>query len=638
MQPTEHRSAVGQLADDLRWLEDHCRRQPELAAHAGTLRLASALTRNVIGPFLEGQPTRPLHVAVVGGAGAGKSTVVNFLAGDKVAEANPQAGFTRHPTAFLPPGPAFQWPSYIGFMGQMHRLTQDKPASADEDVYQVKRIAPPPAAGGKDGYTHPLGEFVIWDCPDMTTWASEGYVARLMEVAALADVIVYVASDERYNDAVPTEFLHLLVKAGKAVVVALTKMRAQDADAFIEHFRQEILGRLPKLPNGELPAVPVVAIPHMSMAERTDPAGAGARYRVQLLNQILVQCESDDATRARTVTNAAKYLSTAGDGLLDVARRDFTELESWKATVGAGKTAFEERYRREYLSGEQFRRFDRFRERLTDLLELPSGGRVIGGIFWALRTPYRWTRDYIFGLLARPDVLNLSEQTVLTGALTGWLDMLQAESLRKSGSHTLWKQIAVRFDSELGPQARDRFATDFRAFELKESEDLEETGKALVDGLEKNPALLYTLRGGKLALDLTIIGSVVYFTWPPGWLLLLIPFGVSASHQFAELATRAVAEGARHRVRSHREQLVTTSLSSPLAAWLAEWPTTGGTSFEKLQQVLRRVPESIRQMEDRVSAKVAALTASKPAPPPVPNSDNPGNTSPNRQPTEPPTA
>src|SRR5262245_65796427 len=153
MQPTEHRSAVGQLADDLRWLEDHCRWQPELAAHAGTLRLASALTRNVIGPFLEGQPTRPLHVAVVGGAGAGKSTVVNFLAGAIVAEANPQAGFTRHPTAFLPAGPAFQWPSYIGFMGQMHRLTEDKPASADEDVYQVRRIP----VSNNSAQAHPLG-------------------------------------------------------------------------------------------------------------------------------------------------------------------------------------------------------------------------------------------------------------------------------------------------------------------------------------------------------------------------------------------------------------------------------------------------------------------------------------------------
>src|SRR3954452_12709828 len=102
MHPTEHRSAVGQLADDLQWLEDHCRRQPELAAHAGTLRLASALTRNVIRPFLERQTAKPLHVAVVGGAGAGKSTVVNFIAGAVVAESNPQAGYTRHPTAFLP--------------------------------------------------------------------------------------------------------------------------------------------------------------------------------------------------------------------------------------------------------------------------------------------------------------------------------------------------------------------------------------------------------------------------------------------------------------------------------------------------------------------------------------------------------
>jgi hypothetical protein len=602
MQPTEHRSAVGQLADDLRWLEDHCRRQPEMAAHAGTLRLASALTRNVIGPFLEGQPTRPLHVAVVGGAGAGKSTVVNFLAGRVVAEANPQAGYTRHPTAFLPPGPVLQWPSYIGFMGPLNRVGGDKPASADEDVYQVKRIE----CGSAQ--SHPLAEFVIWDCPDMTTWASEGYVARLMEVAALADVIVYVASDERYNDEVPTQFLHLLVKAGKAVVVVLTKMKPPDAPAFIDHFRQELLSRLPKLPNGEVPAVPVVALPHMTPEERADPAGAGAKYRVPLLNQILVQCESDVIARTRTVTNATKYLSTAGEGLLDVARRDLAELDAWKAAVFAGKAAFEERYRREYLSGEQFRRFDTYRERLVDLLELPGAGRILGGALWALRAPYRWTRDYVFGLMVRPNVLNLSEQTVLAGALAGWLDTLQAEALRKAGTHPLWKQIAVRFDSELGPHARERFNTEFRTFELKESEDLEQAGRALVDGLEKNPALLYTLRGGKFALDLAVIGAVVYFTWPPGWLLLLIPIGVSATHQFAEMVTRGVAETARNRVRTQRETLVTSSLTTPLAAWLAAWPTTGGTSFEKLQQVLRRVPDAIRQLEARVSERVASLT------------------------------
>src|SRR5262245_10670349 len=102
MDPLDHRTLTSQLGEDLRWLEDHCRDQPALAAHAGQLRLAAALVRNSLGPFLDGQPAVPLHIAVVGGAGAGKSTVVNFLTGATAAEANPQAGFTRHPIAYVP--------------------------------------------------------------------------------------------------------------------------------------------------------------------------------------------------------------------------------------------------------------------------------------------------------------------------------------------------------------------------------------------------------------------------------------------------------------------------------------------------------------------------------------------------------
>ncbi|HSQ57633.1 MAG TPA: GTPase, partial [Gemmata sp.] len=601
MEPTDHRSAVGQLADDLRWLEDHCRLQPELAVHAGTLRLASALTRNVVGPFLEGQPARPLHIAVVGGAGAGKSTVVNFLAGAVVAETNPQAGYTRHPTAFLPKGSAFEWPSYIGFLGPLARVDSDRPANADEDVYQVRTIDA--AVEGEN----PLKDSVIWDCPDMTTWASLSYVSRLIEVAALADVIVYVASDERYNDEVPTQFFHLLIKAGKAVVVVLTKVREADAATLIDHFRHEILGRLPRLPDGSAPAVPVIAFPQMPESERMDPSGAGARHRVNLLNQVLMLCESENAVRARTVGNAAHYLQTAGEGLLDVARRDLAEFDAWKSTVMSGKIEFEDRYRNEFLSGEQFRRFDRYRDEMMELLELPGAGRALSGFIWLARMPYRWTRNYVAGLMVRPEVSNLSEKIVLTASLAGWLDKLQAEALRRAGTHPVWKQIAVRFDSELAPQARERFNTEFRSFELKETDELDRTGRALVEGLEKNPALLYGLRGGKFAVDLLVIGSVLYFTWPPGWSLLLIPIGVSATHQVTELSVRGVVENARSRVRNQREDLVANTLTAPLAVWLAQWPATGGSSFEKLQQVLQRVPDAIRQLDERVRAKIAGV-------------------------------
>jgi hypothetical protein len=478
-------------------------------------------------------------------------------------------------------------------------------------VYQVKRVPP-----GKPGAADPLADFVIWDCPDMTTWASASYVSRLMEVAALADVVVYVASDERYNDEVPTQFLHLLIRAGKAVVVVLTKAREADAPALVGHFQQEVLGRLPKLPDGGSPAVPVLAFPQMTPQERSDPSGAGAKYRVQLLNQILVQCENETAARLRTVTNAAKYLDSAGEGLLDVARRDLAELDLWKDTVRAGQVEFEDRYRREFLSGEQFRRFDRYRDQMLDLLELPGAGRFVGGAFWVLRWPYRWTRDYLAGLIVRPEVLNLSEQSVLSAALTGWLDGLQAEALKRAGVHSLWKGIAHGFDAGLATQARDRFQQEFRTFELKETDELERAGREMVGGLEKSPVLLHALRGGKLALDLAVVVSILYLTWVPSWYhLLLLPLGVSVTHQAAELVVRGAAEATRSRVRHERERLVSTSLTGPLAAWLADWPATGGSNIERLQQVLRRVPSTIRQLEERVVAKVSQMPATAPSVP-----------------------
>src|SRR5215207_8054091 len=270
------RTLTTELADDLGWLEAHCRRQPHLAERAGELRLAAALVRNVVGPYLDGQPPRPLHVAVVGGAGAGKSTVVNFLCGAGAAEANPQAGYTRHPVAYTHATGSAGWPSQFGFLGPLHRLDEPAPPSLDEDVYQIRKLP----VGVTDGEL--LSDFVVWDCPDMTTWAAAGYAARLIEVAGLADVIIYVASDERYNDLVPTQFLRLLLEVGKPVVVCLTKMRPDTAPAMLKHFEGEVLNGLPR------GRVTTMAIPFLSADELANPVFKATQFRIPLLNQLLV--------------------------------------------------------------------------------------------------------------------------------------------------------------------------------------------------------------------------------------------------------------------------------------------------------------------------------------------------------------
>ncbi|HMC65522.1 MAG TPA: GTPase, partial [Gemmataceae bacterium] len=279
------RTLLSQLAEDLGWLEAHCRSQPDQAAQAGELRLAAALVRNCIGPFLDGQPPTPLHVAVVGGAGAGKSTVANLLSGVAIAEANPQAGFTRHPVAYTSANGTLAWPAHLGFLGSLQRLDQASPSSLDDDVYQVRRI---PVDAGNFSL---LPGFVVWDCPDMTTWASSGYVSRLLEVAGLADVIVYVASDERYNDEVPTQFLRLLLQAGKPVIACVVKMKEADAPALLSHFQNQVLGGLPP---GTVACLP---IPFLPPDQLTDYAGPVARYRIPLLNQVAVLGEPAAAAR-----------------------------------------------------------------------------------------------------------------------------------------------------------------------------------------------------------------------------------------------------------------------------------------------------------------------------------------------------
>jgi hypothetical protein len=597
MDASDHRQLVSSLAEDFGWVEDYCRRQPTLARETGQLRLAASLVRNVAGPFLDGESKTPLHIAVVGGAGTGKSTIVNFLAGTVIAEANPQAGYTRHPMAYVPGTVSTSWTGHLGFLGPLRRLDTPQPGNIDEDVYQVRRIENAP--------TNPLGDVVIWDCPDMTTWVASDYTSRLIEVSGLADVIVFVASDERYNDEVPTQFLHSLVRSGKPVVAVLTKMRENQTTALIEHFTHEVLGKLPKAKEGNLPAIPVIAVPHLTTEQLNDPVGQAAAYRIPLLNQVMVLANPEVA-RNRNVEMAVNYLQVANTDLLQAPRQDLAALDSWKGLVETGKTDFDRRYQTEFLNGEQFRRFDEARERLLSLIELPGAGKFFSTALYVLRYPYRLLRMAIGNAIVRPAAVNVGEQRVLDGALRAWLDYLRAESIRHAGGHPFWKYVNAGFSSGLADTATDRFRASARNFQLSSVEEIDGAAREIVTQVEQSPSSLAILRGGNLLLDIVAIGLAIWvggFYW---WTLLLIPLFVSIAHQVVELIAWQYVESKRAKVRNRKMAMVEQTISRPLADWLAEWPATGGSAYEKLQGALRRIPESIDQLRRATEPRLRA--------------------------------
>lgn len=593
------RQLVQQLTDDLSWLEAHARGRPERAQQVSRLRLAAALARNCIGPFLEDGARLPLHVVVVGGAGAGKSTITNFLIGATTAEANPQAGFTRHPIAYVGQNGALSWSGHLGFLGPLERLPEPHPSNYDEDVYQVRKASSSAVTTGSV-----LDGMVVWDCPDMTTWQAEKYVLRLVEVLALADVVVYVASDERYNDEMPTQFLQLILQGGKPVVTCLTKMKPENAQPLIDHYRQEVVARIPECTR----VAACLAVPFLSAAELASPVQGAARYRQPLVEQVGWWGERPTETRRSVVRGGIDYLTKFEASLLAVAREDLEALRGWRELVERGREEFAERYYKEYLTGNKFPRFNEALVRLLQLLELPGIGQYVSLALWAVRTPYRLARGFVSKLVTRPPTAQIPEEPILDAALQGWLDLLRKEAARRKGEHPLWEHAEKGFEGPLPEQVRQQFHKCMRDFQVGLLQEVESTARSIYEDLEKRPVTLNALRGLKFTLEAGSIGGMLIAGGLSPWDLLVL-LVTPLIQEIAELLGKQYVDTQKEKARQRQQELLERCVARPLAEFLAQWPATGGSTFERLELALRRIPETVRSLAAEVEQRMGTTKA-----------------------------
>jgi len=369
-------------------------------------------------------------------------------------------------------------------------------------------------------------------------------------------------------------------------------MREADATALANHFRREVVDKLPATANGSRPIVPVFTIPYLKPEQLADPVGGANKYRIPLMNQVGALSNPAKAARERTVSHALGFLARESESLLSVAKNDLMALDAWQALVTSGRDEFEQRYQREFLTGEPFRRFDDTRRELLQMLELPSAGQALSGTLWVLRAPYRLLRGLFAQMLVRPEGVNLPEHTVLKGAMDGWLGQLRSESLQRVEQHPIWKLVAEGFNGKLGRQADDEFEGRYREFQLGVSHEVEGARQSITESLRKNNGLLFMLRLGKLAIDVTAIIIALSICGLSLWLLLAVPLLVSLGHQVVEVLVGSYVESKREQVRRQQEKLVARHLAAPMADWLGKWPTSGGSSFERLQRALRRIPEA----------------------------------------------
>ena len=193
--------------------------------------------------------------------------------------------------------------------------------------------------------------------------------------------------------------------------------------------------------------------------------------------------------------------------------------------------------------------------------------------------------------------MNVGEAQVLEGAFRAWMDQLRAEAIRRADSPPALEARERRFQLRTRDAAADQFQALLRSYQLSSAEEIEAAARAVTAGLEKNPAALAVLRAASWSSTCRRdrarhLGRRLRLADD----LITIFLFVSAAHQVVELIVRQYVEGKRSAIRSRKMATVSQAVSGPLADWLARWPATGGSAYEKLQAALAASRTSIAQL------------------------------------------
>lgn len=164
---------------------------------------AEAVRREVAGRL--GFPAETYVLALVGGTGVGKSSLLNALAGSPVSDASARRPTTAHPVAWVPRSSRADLGGILGWLGV-------------------------PEGEVRDHDEIGLGNVAIIDLPDLDSVERE-HRERVEAVLPRVDAVVWVTDPEKYHDAIlHDDFLAEWLPRLDRQVVVLNKTDRLSAD------------------------------------------------------------------------------------------------------------------------------------------------------------------------------------------------------------------------------------------------------------------------------------------------------------------------------------------------------------------------------------------------------------------------
>jgi hypothetical protein len=503
-----------------RALELDARRAP---ADADAVRLpltrfALSLLRMRVRPALDPAwlATDPVHLVMFGGTNSGKSTVLNLMLGRPAAGMSARARFSQHPEAyrlaalgnrFLDAFPS-RFAGYYRYQDRHPPRQEDSELRSDgyHDALAVNdpmRLAGPALAA-------PISHgAVLWDVPDFSTEEAQFYLPAVFNTIALSDLVVMTVTRENYADHRGGLLRAMICDAGIPLRVVANKLQPGS----------DLLRDIQRKLGGDGVAVPRMGAERflpLPQVDQGDELGVLASLLSTPEGELVRRAVGDDlarngALKQQALASSLDFLERRLDEALAPLWSEVRLAESWHKLVDrVTASEFDERYRREYLGGEKYVDFNQTLVKLMDLLEIPGLGPIFSTVSRGLRAVSRFVIDSVIrgfkSVFLRAQIKPVRGPELETVALCfeNWIERLRSEAQihAEAQGHPEWRRVAETLGSaEFLEKHGDSLGAAYHRYRADMDRITTERALALYELISKRPALLNTLRGIKVTLD-----------------------------------------------------------------------------------------------------------------------------------------
>lgn len=165
--------------------------------------------------------TAPALIVVAGSTGAGKSTIVNTLAGSKVSATGVRRPTTSIPVLVCHPDER-EWFMQDGLLGGLRRVAADGAVTSPDSLIVAASDRLPEGVA-------------LLDSPDIDSVVEDHHemAHRMLDAA---DLWIFVTTAARYADAPAWRLLRLAKERGSRLAIVLSRVAPRSRDVVVKHF------------------------------------------------------------------------------------------------------------------------------------------------------------------------------------------------------------------------------------------------------------------------------------------------------------------------------------------------------------------------------------------------------------------